>query len=469
MASYPNCECTSNVTTNLSYDTPLSVDSFQIGSYEERVAPSHGMSNGPYEFVFNTQDSFLCMNSLQLEVNLKIFRDHETNKTFKYRKQENDSWLETLEESDSVVQYDDDGIIGFGKVFPVNNIINSLWQSIEVRINDVQINASSAYNIPYKSIIETVLSFEDERPTYLEAGGFMMDTPNYFENTVITGIDRKNLGACGRFDWVEKGHFTATGSPCIDFARANNHLAPDNKLTFRFTQAPHEFTLMSDDEEDLKYKLIIQDIHLTGRRIKLREEFLPKILNANLPQQYLAPRTEVKNYLLSSSVHQWSSKIYSIGESCPYQIIVGMVQADAYHGDLKKNPFNFYEYSINKVSLKINGKQYPHEGLSPNFEKKLLSREYFHLFSNCGKNGSNKGVMISPDHFQNGFTLFPFDLTPDKCNGKHVHPAKRNETIELELGFSTSLPRNVMVIVMGIFNQIIMIDPKSGKPSAVDV
>ena len=468
--SYPNCECTANVSSSLSYDTPLSVDSFQIGSYEERVAPCHGMSNGPYEFVFNSQDSFLCMNSLHLEVKLKIFRENEKSKTFKYKKENGEyDWNEQLEESESIVQYDDDGNIEMGKVFPINNIINSLWQSIEVRINDVQINASSAYNIPYKSLIETLLSFEDEKSTFLEAGGFMMDTPGYVENTIVTGPDKKNLGACGRFDWVKNGYFTATGVPCVDFARANNHLAPNNKLTFRFTQASHGFTLMSDDPALSTFKLIIQDIHLTARRIKLREDVIPKILNSNLPQQYLTPRTEMKNYLISKDVRQWSTKIYSNGESCPYQVIVGMVWETSYNGFHKGNPYNFFQYNLAKINLKLNGKQYPYESLNPEFGKNLISREYFHLFSNSGKDGSSKGIMISPEHFLNGYSLFPFDLTPDKCNGKHVHPAKRNETIELELGFYPKLPINVMVLVMGVFNQVVLIDPKSGKPSANDV
>ena len=470
MASYPDCECTANVTTSLSYDTPLSVDSFQIGSYEERVAPSHGMSNGPYEFVFNAQDSFLCMNSLHLEVKLKIFRENETTKTFRYKKEDDVyNWSEPLEESNSVVQYGPNREIEFGKVFPVNNIINSLWQSIEVRINDVQINASSAYNIPYKSMIETLLSFEDDRLTFLEAGGFMTDTPPHVSSTVVTGLDRKNYGACGRFDWVKNGYFTATGSPCIDFARANNHLAPNNKLTFRFIQAPHEFTLMSDDPNEIGYKLIIQDIHLTARRIKLREDTIPKILNSNLPQQYLAPRTEIRNFLISRDIYQWSTKIYSNGEPCPYQIIVGLVLADSYQGAFNSNPYLFYRYGLSKINLKINGKQYPHEGLYPDFTHNLVSREYFHLFSNCGKDGSSKGMMLSKEHFKYGFSLFPFDLTPDKCNGKHLHPAKRNETIELELGFNPALSFNVMVLVMGIFNQVVMIDPKSGKPSTNDI
>ena len=126
----------------------------------------------------------------------------------------------------------------------------------------------------------------------------------------------------------------------------------------------------------------------------------------------------------------------------PRQIVIGFVNADAFNGDIKLNPFHFQHYDCNFIALRVNGVQIPSKGFRPNFEKKIVRRELRSLYDNIGVNepSDDSGCNLNVDDFLGGYTLFSFDLTSDKCNGFHLHETTTG-IIDLEILFSKPLKK----------------------------
>jgi len=59
-------------------------------------------------------------------------------------------------------------------------------------------------------------------------------------------------------------------------------------------------------------------------------------------------------------------------------------------------------------------------------------REYMSPFIGTVQFFKDEGNQISREEFNDGFTLYALDLTPDLKEGSHLHPAKRG-SIRLEM------------------------------------
>ena len=242
----------------------------------------------------------------------------------------------------------------------------------------------------------------------------------------------------------------------VDFLRMDNHLAPGNMLSLKFTQAPDSFVLNTESEE--RYKLVIKELGIYVRRIELFPDAMNKVFRESSVQRYSGMNAEVKNYSLPSGIRQKVLKI-SQGEALPKQVIVGFVPTDAYVGNYKKNTFNFEHFKINSVNLKVNGLRVPQEPLKPDFENRVVERSLNHFFMNTGRFRSIGGNCIHANNYSKGATFFAWDLRPDQCNGFHRHAGK-DGSLELEMGWATNLEEPITVLVYSGRDQEIAIDPK---------
>ena len=418
------CRCETSVARNFDYFSPIPVESAQKSQVEIELEPANGLSSTPFTFTFQSDDeSFLSLGSIYMYCRAQVVNSDGS----------------TLSSTDMVA--------------PVNNLLHSMWSKIETRVNGVEINAASATEIPYKAMMETLLSVEGTNNHFLRAGMFYQDTAKLYDAN-----DETNLGFKARkFQMKADSHlgFSMCGPVCSDFLRSDNHLAPGNTLTLSFERMSNQFCLLSSTSGK-DYKLIIHDIRLYGRRIKLYPEAFYNVMTKSATlQRYMSTYSEVKEYPVRSGIKTWSANIFSTG-SLPKQIIVGMVDTDAKQGSLSKNPFNFKHNNLSQINLKINGTRVPQEALKPDFTNNLIMRTYQSLFLNTGKNKINSGNCISVEDFVNGCALFPFDLTPDQCNMFHTH-AGHTGSMELEIKWDVALPVTTTIVVYAASDQAVML------------
>lgn len=421
------CKCVSSISQNFGYyDLPV-IETAQASFYEDKILPTNGLDSDPYEFIIETVgDTFLCMNNMYMYCKAKAVKADGTDFA--------------------------DGI----EVAPINNTLSSLWRTVETKLNNVTINPSSSYNYAQKNYLQSILSFEGTNYNVKQAGVWHLDEPGHVDSATD-----ENKGYKARKAIIKTSKpFDMCGEIGADFLRSDNHLAPGNKLSLRFTRSADSFFFVTSVEE--KFKLKILDLAIYVRRLRLTPEALSKVIKPRMSQRYMSTHTEMKEFPLAAGIQQWGTKIFA-GGRLPKQVIVAMVKTKSQVGDYKANPFNYKHFGIKKINLKMNGTRIPQEPLELDISKDIFQRAFNHLFMNTGKYRINSGNCISDDAFQKGYTVFPFDLTPDLCNGFHTH-AGNDGSLELEIEWADALTQGITVLVYAASDQIVFVNGGEGNP-----
>ncbi len=424
------CESVASMAENFDYYTKPMVESAQYSSVEEKFMPRNGITSDPYEFEIDTNDTFLSMNDIMLFCKAEIVKKDGT----------------AVEEK---------------TVAPINGLLTSMWKSIETKVNNVIVNPASSYNSAYKAYIENILSYESVTDGALEATRFVMDTRGKFDTPA------ENKGWEIRGTDLEKGSFDMCGIIHSDFLRSSNHLSPGNRLSLKFVRHSDEFLLQSKSGDTEEYKLKILDLVIYARRITLTTEGLRALYNPPQTERYINVHTELKDFPISYNLTKWTGRLNS-GGRVPKMIIVAMVSTKSISGEYSTNPFNFQHFDIKKINLKLNGMQIPQEPLEPDWDTKQYARSYLELFKNTGKYHLNERNLVSYGGFANGCTIFPFDLTPDQCNGYHIHGGQEG-VLELDIEWKNPLPTPISILVYMTGDQVVLLTPGSTNPVETSV
>ena len=311
---------------NFSHAMPIIVEDTQVERLDGFITPTGGVvGDGPYEFnVPAVNDAYLMLGNLSLYMKAKVVKGNG--------------------------EVIDNGTAN--KVAPVNCLGTTLWQHVEVLLNDYVINSGSSTNAHYKGYLETMLSYDvSSRVSHLRAQIFSEDTPGKFDTMV--GGDRENKG-WGERQKIVKGSesFDFMAPITADFLRSDKHLAPGNKLTIKLYKARNEFILNTTDN-NADYKLVIQDLKLYYERIRLKENIAPPSV-----ERYLFNRTELKRYPLPDNMTRYHINLHQ-GGKMPKQIIIAQVLTSAAEGEYNENPFFFQHFNLNHLCLKVNGQRVP--------------------------------------------------------------------------------------------------------------
>jgi hypothetical protein len=395
---------------------------------EQMVRPPNPTSDGPYEFIIPSQsEQYIQLGTFRLNGVCKITNMDGSN-------------IDSARHP-----------VGIVNLFPA-----SLFNDIEVTLNGTRISSSGSGAHCYKQYIETITSYGgDARKGHLVNSMFDMDDYGRFETP------RQNRAFARRLAQVENSRPFDWETPLgADFLIADRYLPPGNSITVKLIRQNNSaFSLLMEEEDPpQQYMIKIISLRLFYRALDLDENVMAYHQKGWATEPYIYPynRTELRAFnqaVLSSAV-----KIESLFSGVsPKQIIVGMIDAEAYNGHLNKNPWNFQHFNTNKICLKVGGYSCPNEPYTPDFANNLIAREYNSLFQNAGIKISNEGNCISKRHFAEGCYLQIFDLSPDNCAGFHQHSPVKCD-IKLEIDFARPLDNAIMILVYAVFDAEVRID-----------
>ena len=425
-------DCCEIISDKFDLNSNVQLEAGQVANVTGFVRPVGGVSSGsPYTFNLDSMaDYFLQMNSLYIYVKCKVV--FATGKS----------------------------IAEAQKVGLVNGFGLSFFDAIEVSLDGFPVNKGSDTRMPYKNMIETLLSYEsDARTTHLKASIFEMDDIDHLENMDPSAAGNNAFKKRNAL-MKESKVFDFTVPLMTDFTRSDNHLAPGEKLSIKAIQSSNPFLLKSS-EDNASYIVKVEDIRLYYNRIRIDPTISANILST--PHRYLSAQTHLKHFTLPSGLSSYNMELYS--GPLPRSIVVGQVLTSAYDGSYDKNPFNFQHFNVNHLALKINGQSIPSDGYTPDFENNLISREYTELHVNTGTFRTDRGSCVTMARFKKGCTLFPWDCTYDRCNSNHLH-VTRDGLMELSIGWKKPLEKPITILVYACFNQRIVTnyDPKILTP-----
>jgi len=400
-----------------------------------------------------------------------------------------------------------DSLLIDGKpIFPVNNFLHSLIESVTVRFNDEIVEQTSEY--AYKAYFEDLLNFDSEqKSTYLEQQCFYKDVAGQFDNfslisrpqqydtffslpeqcywgksgnvpeffygaTPPTGPDEaavkekmrlikiissaqaieKNEGACKRREYI-KNVKLMKGKLHLDTFNLNKLMIPGVtvKISLKKNQLNH--CLMYNSEDDL-CKIDYKRAYLKVRRniVASSEMLAQQLAMEKMPAIFPYKKNIVKT--LNCSYNSALINVVIHEGELPNKVLLAFIDTTAKAGHYKQNPFKFQHYNMTKIDLKVNSKNVVFtDGLSMKLDKQMDVLEAYDTLYSCLSPCSKDLTIL--DYVKGNF-IVAFDLTPDLFSGEHFNNLI-NGRLEVSLKFATDITKSIVLIAYLEFDNVISI------------
>ena len=450
------------------FHPPPTQTSMEKGAWHE-IPPSATLTgDGPLEFhVSGSGDEYVDLMHTQLYIRGRIVKDIGG----------------AVEEDES----DKNNLVA-----PVNLLLQSMFSQVETTLNGKIVGHMNTLH-PYRAMLETLLNFGKEPcDSHLQTSMFFKDTASFMDETNPTYSNphdfvlnfnqecreedmhyqpddkdpipkRPKYGNGGlnmRYQFTKKSQcFDMIGPIHSDIFLQEKYLINGIDLGLRFIRSRPEFHLMSPAAGDKMFKFAIENAALFVRKVKVSDSVFLAHQNALSRANLVYPLTHtvLKSFSIPQGNHVGPSDNIFVGQ-LPTELIVVFVDANAAHGTLRKNPFNFKNKDIQQFMVKFDGVQVPAKPLDPTFltsvSRGAYSRSYQSLFSGTGKLFTNHGSIIRMQDFPLGYAIFAFDFRPDLGSRGHYN-LRRNGSVQVDVRFREPLAQTINMIVCAEFDSFI--------------
>lgn len=404
----------------LHYDAITAVEASQIGRIDCVARPIGGVSGDVWDFEFPPQGDgvYLNMNDMVVHGKAKVVKDGGD-----------------LANDENVAL--------------VNNFGQSAFSSVEGRVNDFALPGSGFTDTHLKAYVSNILTISKSDAGLMENQIFYPDPAGQFDSL----NENHNSGFKARKALiVGSREFDFTAPINCDFLKSSTHLGPGNKLSLRLYRASDSQLIMGAIGNG--YKVVFTSLNILYSRI---------ITNIPKPtlETHIIPHTELMRFPKPADTTNIMLNVQS-GGKLPRAVIVFFIETVALNGSYTHNMLKMENLGINSINLRVNGRSVPADPLKPNFTNKVVARELNHLFQNVGVTRTGRGGFIDRNKFLDGYTIFPFDLSPDKCSGYHIHETFEG-TLEVE-ATCTAMNTATTAFAYLIWDMEVSIDRSSGAP-----
>lgn len=428
---------TENDVTTASLDLfqPITKESTLTLGRNRAYRPLSMAEGGPYEFsILPAGDTYLQTSSARLFAELRVVRRNGNN------------------------------IPNDADVSITNLVLSSLFSSVQVYFNGVAVTDLDCTNVGYKTYVETLLSYgQTAYKSHLTASMFAMDSPTQFDTVTNPHIADVAIppGANSGFNWRathigESRMFQVMSTVPCDFLQTDRLFPPGIKLGLKFSLASNNFPLLAAAGGE--YKIQIVTLKLYMRHITTAPQIVNEHMRLWSSKNVILPfkKTVITTASIGAGLREFKVSNV-INGTLPHSVIIGLVRNTAYNGDIDRNPYNFQHFNMNGVSLHINNESLPNEPYRPDFEHGYAVRLYRDLFDNTGVSHDDCGSILTYSLFLGGCALIAWDLSPDLCNGYHLHTS-HSGLLELNVTFSQALVQPITMVIFSTFDAVVSID-----------
>ena len=336
---------------------------------------------------------------------------------------------------------------------PVNNILHSLFSSLQLLINGEKVTGNSE-EYAFKAYLLTLLSNEaDTKDTLLEGCvKWKKDTAGH------VGDRGDNEG------WVERrteassaDTLCAVGHPVLDLMNQCKLLPSHCELKFIFDRSPKSFYMMGAANSPFFIKIVKAEMSI--RQVQVRDE-VAEVHNKAVndpkfgPFNYPITRTRVTKHTLNggSQDYSWTQADTT---QIPSRVVLGFVKETSASGTITENPFFFQNFGVREVEIKYDEQKFE---LKTDFANKKIVKAYHQLFCATGLMSTGKNCDISYEEFKNGYTLFAFDLTPDQApEDVRINLLKQGK-LTYTVKFAAPTTHAVSVIILSFYDNLIQLN-----------
>jgi hypothetical protein len=422
------------------FSVPPTQTWMEEGRYDV-VKPYNNFQTGTVIFEIEGDNQFYIDLS-QTELNVKA----------SLRKKGTDTLIESLTSTEAVTK-----MMG-----PVNNLFHSMFSQVQVKIGNTEVeNTNSHYG--YRAYLENLLCYDREaKSTWLQMEGWFQDTAGKFDEITDiayakdTGVTSGNLGFYNRRARYTKqgGCFEMKGKIKSDIFNWNRYMLPQVNIQIQLSRASKDFCFMATAANIKEVDFKIDECWLQIRRVKVSQAVA--LQHAMMLEKQTA-KYPIKRVLMKSmAIPYAATSVHLTGIHrgiMPSRVILGFVKNTAYTGSITENPFNFQNLKIKNMKLKVASTALPYsEGITTDYTKGCWTEAYSAMFQYI----RTMGNFIDYDDFGKGFTLYPFDLTPDLCSAEHFN-LLRDGALEFDVVFESNDTTVMQAIFYMEFDNVIEI------------
>jgi hypothetical protein len=347
------------------------------------------------------------------------------------------------------------------KVSVVNNIFNSLWSSINIRLNGTEITDPSSRWYSYKSYFENLLSYSSAtKENILSFKGFIKDDPKKYDEVGNANVISTNNGYVQRQAMFVQSKWVYF---CInihaDITTLRKYIPPNIKIMMELQRNSDEFCLLSHQSID-NFKIELDDLRMSVNRIEasvdVMDYYINKIKSGKMPRLSL-DRSLLKTYTVTKGRSDLSEHNIISGSQLPDQIIIGIVTESAHRGDITKNPFNFQSLGITEASLVVNGVSEPPQLYKVDIDNGDTADLYASFLENIGIGVDDRECGVTYEDYYGGCFLLVWDRTQDKCNRFHRHQ-QESGSIDVHIRTKAALTETVTVVMYATYSADLMLE-----------
>ena len=314
-----------------------------------------------------------------------------------------------------------------------------------LKIADNQVEGGQ-HLYPYNAYLSRLLQFHPSaKKTHMQAWGWNEDTPGKFND------HDNNDGIKMRAEETKEGKtWEIMGPLFLDMTRQPRYLLPSTNMFLKLLPAKADFALIGNVDN---YDYLIEKCELQVPRVAVMDSVISGH-NKGLDKynaKYLLNHIDICTFSITKDQRSFI-KDGLFQTQVPKMLVIGFIEHSAFNGDIKKNPFDFKHFNLNKIGLYRDGELVPGQILTPDYDDNFFTRAYNQTMSALNYFNTDDSNGMTMEHFKDGYNLYAFDLTPDgSAQGPHRH-LMRTGSLRLELGFKKNLTSAVTVILFGVID-----------------
>lgn len=300
----------------------------------------------------------------------------------------------------------------------------------------------------YRSYLETLLNYSNSaKETHLQAAGYYMDTAGEMDSKDGSGFRSRAV----KIDGGKKIELLA---PLHGELFNQERLMLSNlPMRLELHRNPDNLVLMAPDGTDFKLK--VHDMSFFIRRVEPLKS-LALGLETHLtkePAKYPVRRVLMRVIQIEAGRKDLQPTQISSGQ-LPRRVIFGLVDQDAYHGTLKKNPLAFKHHNLKEYKVIAGGLSFPRDNITMDYANDLYTKAFLQMFEALNITGGDRSNGIDYHAFGNGFCIYGVDLSPDGFDGGHWQLLKTGSA-HLKLEFDTETTASLKVILFIEYDNLI--------------
>jgi hypothetical protein len=387
--------------------------------------PRDTSDNAPLDFRVDRTDHFLDLNETYLYIKLNVLHADDSSL-------EDDEFVTTI-----------------------NNLGYSMWNSVDLFINDYKVTADNTY-YPWMSYVHFLTKCPVQyRNSALATSLWHQDQAEYIEYSDFTKGDQPSNSGC-----KARGEVISNSQPVelysklfLDFINFSQLLPSNTELAIRLTPVPTSLALIHAG--DRSYKIRIQQAKLYVGKVRLTKFALAHY------QQLLAKgnfRYNTRRYTVHTKLMQAKEQNLDwmpfAALKRPRRLYVWHVDQTAYNSAAASNAFNFQYIEMDRFQLYCNDVSYP-----SNVPWKVSENDIARMYLGTTRAINNADAWnVDIDAYRSGFFVAVIDITKDQSATANYNSTIDAASVRLIIDYRKPLAKSIAVFCMCEYDDELQLD-----------